>query len=78
MEKKELRKTNFNQINLSDQGQFAPLQPREIYRLKASWKVVKDKMHEAGVELFLLYVNFRFYFKNLENCIKNYFQIKKN
>ncbi len=32
-----------------------PLEIRESYRLKTSWKVVKDKVHETGVELLLLY-----------------------
>ncbi len=35
-----------------------PLEVREIFRMKSSWIIVKDKMKEAGVELFLLYVKY--------------------
>ena len=38
----------------NDPNLVVPLEAKEIYRLKASWKVIKGKMHEAGVELFLL------------------------
>ena len=34
---------------------FIPLNIREIYRMKSSWNVVRDKMREAGIELFRLY-----------------------
>ena len=39
----------------SKKSKEIPLDSKEIFRLKSSWKVIKERMPEAGLELFLLY-----------------------
>ena len=54
-----------------------PLTPKEIFRLKSSWRVVHRKLDEAGVEIFLRYTLFFSLFAHLSinNC-GDYLEIK--
>ena len=52
---------NFDDLNevkdIPDADPRLPLNIRQVFKLKQSWKGIKRKSSEAGVEMFIRYVN---------------------
>ena len=55
-QKGPIRKTSAEHAGeLAANNVISPLNSKEIFRMQASWNIVKIKIKEAAVELFLLY-----------------------
>ena len=44
------------EVQCTEREKRVPLDKKDVYRVKSSWNVIKERVPEAGLELFYLYV----------------------